>query len=53
MGEELSVLRFLKNCQGQEEQIGHERFPEAEMKSMIYLTIGGRFGQKIRNFPNE
>lgn len=34
-GEELSALRFLKNCQGQEEQIGQERFLKVELKFMI------------------
>lgn len=33
--EELSALRFLKNCQGQEEQIGQERFLNVELKFMI------------------
>lgn len=34
-GEELFALRFLKNCQGQEEQIGQERFLKVELKFMI------------------
>lgn len=50
--EELAALRFLKNCQGQEEQIGQERFLKG--RTEIYdLTIGVSFELKIKDFLNE